>query len=154
MTHQITIDQHLDLRFDAGADVLRSRADDIVLDDVAGGTLELRAGTGDDDPRRVVASVDPPRDLDPHAVGVPLRLAAVDDPERFPTFRGTIELSALSDNPPQSQLALTGEVEPPAKLLARLGAAGKADLDEALDDLLERIATRLRDEAARRATVD
>lgn len=153
MTRSIAIERNVDVDFETGAQTLCARAETVVLDDVQGGTLALET-SGEEGPRKVVATLSNPHELDPHAVEVPIRLAAVEQPDRFPTFHGAIELSALSEHPPQSQLALVGDLESPSSLLGKLTGSGVSDLDGALQSVLDRVADRLRSSIAQDGTGD
>lgn len=145
MSRSIGIEQNVDVRFATGAQALRSRAEHLVLDDVERGTVPLQGDGGGEESRRAVVTVGHPHELDAHAVEVPIRLTAVEQPERFPTFEGTIELSALSEHPPQSQLALIGAVTSPSSLLGKLTASTRGfDLEATLRAMLDQVADRLR----------
>lgn len=146
MERTISVERYVRVAFDAAAEALRSQGPDVVLDDATDGTLELDAGVGGFVVSRpVTPRIDLTRELDPHAVVLPLAWEATDQPRRFPTFDGMLELSDLSHRPPQCQLALVGTVTAPLGLLGTIGeAAGGRQLGDAvLEALLDRIADRL-----------
>lgn len=146
MHRNICLERTVPVDHDAAAAVLRQQPADVVLDDPGGQTLVLHAEVaGFDVARTVTVQLDELRQLDAHALALPLRWQATDRPRRFPTFTGTIELSAVSRRPPQSRLALVGTVTAPLGVLGSLGeAAGGTRLaDAVLDALVERLGTRL-----------
>ena len=146
MERSISFERTVPVDYDAGVAALRQQARELVLDDPEEGTLVLHAEiAGFDVSRRVAVTVGEVTSLDKHAVKVPVTGEAAEKPKRFPTFEGSIELSALSSHPVQSQLALIGHVEAPLGVLGTVGeAAGGTEIGDAvLRALLERISDRL-----------
>lgn len=146
MERSISFERTMPVTFDAAARALSARQAEVVLDDPDAGTLELDADVaGFLVSRPVHPTVEAVDRLDKQAVVVPMAWQAAQHPRRFPTFRGILELSALSERPPQSRLALIGTVRPPLGVLGSMGAAaGGAHLeDSVLETLLDRITARL-----------
>lgn len=146
MERSISFELTVPVTYDAGVAALRDQPEQLLLDDAAAGTLVLHAEVGGFDVAREVAvTLGELTQLDKHAVKLPVRWEAADNPGRFPTFDGGLELSAMSSHPVQSQLALLGIVTPPLGVLGSVGeAAGGTQLgDGVLSALLERIAARL-----------
>lgn len=146
MERSISFELTIPVDYDAGVAALRDQPEELLLDDAAAGTLVLHAEVGGFDvAREVTVTIGEPTQLDKHAVKLPVRWEATDKPKRFPTFDGGIELSAMSERPVQSQLALLGTVEAPLGVLGSVGeAAGGTQLGDAvLAALVDRIAARL-----------
>lgn len=146
MERSISFERTVPVDYDTAVAALRDRAADLVLDDPGVDTLVLHAEVaGFDVARTVTVTLDELHQLDPHAVTLPLSWQATERPRRFPTFTGMIELSALSQRPPQSQLALVGTVTAPLGMLGSVGeAAGGTQLaDAVLEALVEQLETRL-----------
>lgn len=146
MDRRISFEHTLPVNYDAAAAALRERSAEVVLDDPGGEALVLHAKVaGFDVARTVTVRLGEPRQVDAHAVAVPLSWQATERPRRFPTFAGVVELSALSQRPPQARLVLVGTVSAPLGVLGSLGdAAGGTRLaDAVLEALVERLGTRL-----------
>lgn len=148
MERSISFERTVPVDYDAGVAVLGDRVADIVFDEPDANALVLHADVaGFDVARTVTVTLGDLRQLDRHAVAVPIRWEATEHPRRFPTMDGLVEFSALSHRPAQSQLALVGTVTPPLGALGSVGeAAGGTELgDGVLEALLERMADRLVD---------
>lgn len=146
MQRSISFERTVPVDYATAVATLRERSAELVLDDPDASTLVLHAEVaGFDVARTVTVALDPLRELDPRAVALPLSWQAAERPRRFPTFTGMIELSALSQRPPTSQLALVGTVTAPLGVLGNLGeAAGGTELaDTVLEALLGQLAARL-----------
>lgn len=146
MQRTISFERGVRVDFDAAAAALAAQAPDVVLDDPLEGTLALDAKVaGFLVSRPVSPTIRGLEGLDPHAVVLPLAWEAAEHPRRFPTFEGMLELSSMSVHPPQSQLALVGQVTPPLGMLGTIGeaAGGTQIADGVLQALLDRIADRL-----------
>lgn len=146
MERTVSIERYANVPYEDAGAALRAQGPDVVLDDPVAGTIALDADVaGFVVSRPVTPRIDLTRELDPHAVVLPLAWQAADHPRRFPTFKGLLEVSALSNHPPQVQLALVGTVRPPLGVVGAIGeaVAGREIGDEALTDLLDRIADRL-----------
>lgn len=146
MERSISFERTVAVDYDAAVAVLRDQVADIVFDEPDANALVLHADVaGFDVARTVTVTLGDLRQLDRHAVAVPIRWEAAEHPRRFPTMDGLVELSALSQRPVQSQLALVGTVIPPLGVLGSVGeAAGGTELgDSVLEALLDRMADRL-----------
>lgn len=146
MQRSISFERVVPVDYDTAAAVLRDRSADLVLDHTDSDTLVLHAEVaGFDVARTVTVTLGDLRQLDPHAVALPFSWRATEHPRRFPTFTGMLELSALSERPPQSQLALVGKVTTPLGMLGSVGeAAGGTQLaDAVLDALVDELGARL-----------
>ena len=155
MDRHVSIERYANVPYEEAAAGLRAQGPDVVLDDPVAGTIALDADVaGFLVSRPVTPRIDLTRELDPHAVVLPLAWQAADHPRRFPTFEGLLEVSALSHHPPQVQLALLGTVRPPLGVVGAIGdaVAGRELGDGALRDLLDRIADRLVAVVAERAS--
>ena len=154
MERSISFERTVAVDYDAAVAALRDRPDAVVLDDPGTSELELHADVaGFDVARTVTVTLGDLRQLDNHAVALPMRWQATEHPRRFPTMDGLVELSALSHRPAQSQLALVGTVTPPLGVLGSVGeAAGGTQLgDSVLEALVDRMADRLAELVADRA---
>lgn len=146
MERSISIERSVRVDYEAGVGVLRTQAAQLVLDDQDVGTLVLHAEVaGFDVARQVTVTLGEVTPVDKHAVKLPISWEATDRPKRFPTFDGSLELSAMQDHPAQSQLALVGHVAAPMGLLGKVGeVAGGTELGDAvLEALVERYCERL-----------
>lgn len=159
MERSISFERRVDVDYDAAVAVLRDQVADVVLDDPDAGTLVLHADVaGFDVARTVTVTLGDLRQLDQHAVAVPIRWKAAEHPGRFPTLDGLVELSALSHRPAQSQLALIGTVSPPMGVLGTVGEAaggsqlGDAVLEALVDRMVDRLSQLVADRAASAAT--
>lgn len=144
MQRTISFERNARVAYEAAAEALAQQATEIILDE--NGTLALDAElAGFSVSRPVAATTGELRQLDPHAVVLPLAWEAAKHPRRFPTFEGILEISALADHPAQTRVALVGTVRPPLGVLGTLGeAAGGTQVgDGVLEALLDRIVQRL-----------
>lgn len=154
MDRSISFEAAVGVDYDAATAALREQPETIVLDDPQARTLVLHAEVGGFDvARSVTVTIGELRQLDAHAVALPIRWQATEKPRRFPTFDGMVELSAMSQRPPQSQLALVGTVTPPLGVLGTVGeAAGGTQLaDAVLQALVAQMAERITELVAQRA---
>ena len=146
MERSISFERTVAVDYAAAVAALREQPGDLVLDDEETSTLVLHAEVaGFDVARRVTVTIEDVEEVDKHAVKLPVSWEATEKPKRFPTFDGGIEVSAMSEHPVQSQVALIGTVEAPLGILGTVGeAAGGTDIGDAvLRSLLDRIIARL-----------
>lgn len=154
MERSISFERTVALDYDAAVAALRDQPGHVVLADPDTRELELHADVaGFDVARTVTVTLGDLRQLDKHAVALPIKWEATEHPRRFPTMDGMVELSALSHRPAQSQLALVGTVTTPLGVLGSVGeAAGGTELgDSVLEALVDRMVDRLAQLVADRA---
>lgn len=64
------------------------------------------------------------RDVDAHAVSLPVRWEAEDGRGLFPAMEGFLEAAELSSHPPMTQLSFIGHYRPPLGFLGAIADAG------------------------------
>lgn len=133
---------------DEATGAARRRADDFsarVHGDVAGFDVG----------REVTVALGAPEHLDVHCVSFPVRWAAEDGQGLFPSLRGRLEIAALSEDPPLSQVSFMGEYRPPLGGVGTFpnAALGHRVVEAAVLHFIGDLAARIDDELDRSPTV-